>query len=77
MRPIALYTFGPLNMTYACCVLPLPTILALQDTQIHVSFVNHSNIASYVEVSVNNFLGVGPVLCVPNVDPNNGHIGFG
>ena len=28
-------------------------------------------------MSVDYFLGFGPILCVPNVNPNYGHIGFG
>ena len=77
MRPVALYTFGPLNATYASCVPPFPTILALQDIWVYVSTANYSNKASYIKVSVNYFLGIGPILCVPNVNPNYNHIGFG
>ena len=39
--------------------------------------MNCGNKASYIEVSVNYFLGVGPILCVPNVNPNYGYIRFG
>ena len=74
MRPITLNIFGPLNTTYASYVFPFPTILALWDTQVHVGSVNYSDKASYIEVSVDNFLGIGPILCVPNVNPNYSHI---
>jgi len=66
-----------LNATYAGCVPLFPTILALQDTWIHVGTTNHSDKASYIEVSVNYFLSIEPILCVPNVNPNYGHIRFG
>jgi len=39
--------------------------------------MNCDNKASYIEASVNYFLGVGPILCIPNVNPNYGYIGFG
>ena len=77
MRPIALYTYSSLNMTYTGHVLPFPTILTLWNTWVHVGTMNCGDKASYIEASVNYFLGVGPILCVPNVDPNYGHIEFG
>jgi len=77
VRPIALYIFGPLNATYPVYMPPFPTILALWDTWVHVGTMNCGNKASYIEASVNYFLSIGPILCVPNVDPNYGHIRFG
>ena len=55
----------------------LPTILALQNTWVHVGSTNYSDKAFYIEASVDYFLGIGPILCVPNVNPNYGHIKFG
>ena len=64
-------------MTYASHVPPFPTILTLQDIWVHVDTMNHSDRASYIEASVDDFLGIGLILCVPNVNPNYGHIRLG
>jgi len=74
VRTIALHTFGPLNVVYASCVAPFPTVLALKNSWIHVSSIDSSDIASYVEVSVDDFFSVGPILSIPNVDPDYCHI---
>ena len=55
MGAITLHTFGPLNVAYTSHVASFSTVLALWDTQIHISSTNHSNEAFYVEVSVDDF----------------------
>jgi len=58
VRAITLYTFGPLNAVYTSYVTLFPTVLALWNTQIHISSMNRSDEASYIEVSVDDFFGI-------------------
>jgi len=55
---------------------PFPTILALRNSQIHISSPNCSNEASYIEASVYDLFCVGTALRVPNVNPDNRHVRF-
>jgi len=55
---------------------PFPTILALRNSQIHISSLNCSNEASYIEASVYDLFCIGTALRVPNVDPDDRHVGF-
>jgi len=55
---------------------PFPTILALRNSQIHISSPNCSNEASYIEASVYDLFCIGTALRVPNVDPDDRHVGF-
>ena len=77
MRPITLYTFGLLNVIYSGCVPLFPAILALWDIWVHVGSTNHGDEAFYIKVSVNDFLSIGTVLCIPNVNSNDCYIRFG
>jgi len=74
MRAIAFYAFGSLDMAYPCQMTPLPTILALKDTRIHVSASHHHNDTFYIEMSVNNFLSIITILGIPYVNPGNSHV---
>jgi len=74
--PVAFYAFGPLNATNPCRVSPFPAILTLQDSRVHVFSSYCGDKASHVEVSVDYFSRIGTVLCVPYVDPDDGHIRF-
>ena len=76
MRAIAFYTFGSLDMAYPCQMTPLPTILALRDTRIHVGTSHCCNDTSYIETSVNNFLSIVTVSSIPYVNPDNSHVQF-
>jgi len=58
-------------------VVPLPAILALRDTGVHVSSTNSSYVFAYVEASVDQILSFGAILGVPYVDPNDSHVRFG
>jgi len=72
--PIALNVFGPLNATNSCHVTLFLAILTLQDSRVHIYTMYCSNKASYIEASIDDFLHVGTILHVPNVDPDNSHI---
>jgi len=56
---------------------PLPTILALRDTWVHVGSPHHHNDISYIEPSIDDFPGIGASLGVPYVNPNYRHVGLG
>ena len=76
MRAIAFYTFGSLDIAYPCWMTPLPTILALRNTRIHVGALHCCDDTSYIETSVNNFLSVVTVLGILYVNPDNSHVRF-
>ena len=55
---------------------PLPAVLALWDTRIHVHPFNSSNKATNVEASIYKFFGCRSILWIPDVDPDDGYIKF-
>jgi len=55
---VTLKTLGPLDMTYPGHVTPLPTILALWYTWVHVGSSYSSDEASDIEASVDDFLSI-------------------
>ena len=76
MWTVILNGLGPLNMTYPCCVTLLPTILALRNTWVYICTLYSSDEGSNVEASIDDFLGIRLTLSVPNINPNDGHVGF-
>jgi len=54
----------------------LLAVLALRNVRIYVDFSNHSDMISYIEVSINKALCFHAILRIPNVDPNHGHVRF-
>jgi len=76
MRAIAFYTFRSLDMAYPCQMTPLPTILALRDTRIHVGAFHYHDDTFYIEMSVNNFLSIITVFGIPYINPDNSHVRF-
>jgi len=48
----------------------------LGNTGIHVRSANRGNVFAYVEASVNQEFSVLSALHVPNINPNDSHIGF-
>ena len=65
-----------MNATNSCHVIPFLVILVLWDSWIHICTMYYGNKASHIEASIDNFLHVGTILHIPNVNPNNGHIWF-
>jgi len=55
-------------------VIPFPTVLTLQHARVHVSTTDCSDIASNIEVFVDDLLGVRPILSIPDVDPDDSHV---
>jgi len=71
VRAIAFDAFGFLNMAGQCYMSPLPTVLALRNTRIHVGSLNCYDAPSYIEASVNKTLSLTTTLNVPNVNPDD------
>jgi len=55
-------------------VSPLPAILALGNSQIHVRTSNCGDVIAHIEAPVNKKFSVFSTLNIPDVKPNNGHI---
>ena len=77
VRAVTLDAFGALYSAQESGVAPLPAVLALGDSWVHVCSLDGSGILSYVEAPVDEHLGVCPTLDIPNIGPYNGHVGFG
>ena len=56
---------------------PLPAVLALWNSRIHVSASNSRDVVAYVEASVYEYLSILTALDIPYVDPYYGHIRLG
>ena len=74
VRSITLYTFWVLNSARESQMTPLPTVFTLRNTRVRISHSNHRNIPSNIETLINKTFSLDSTLCVPNVDPHNGHI---
>ena len=77
MRPIASHTLSSLNTTNTCHITPLPTILALWHSRVHIHTIDRCNIASYIKSPIYYGFGILTCLGVPDVDPYNSHVRFG
>jgi len=53
-----------------------PTVFTLRNTWVHVSTMNCSDVASNVEVSIDETFGFETTLNVSNIEPYNGYIQF-
>ena len=74
---VALGASRDMRMTAECQVAPLPTVLALRDTWVCVGTSNSSNVASNIEVSVDDVLSYRTTLGIPDVHPNHRLVRFG
>ena len=71
---IALDAFSSLNATRKGGVSPLPAILALGNSRIHVRTSNCGDVIAHIEAPVNEKFCVFSTLNIPDVEPNDGHI---
>ena len=58
VRAITPHTLSPLNAANTCRIAPLPTILALWYFLVHICTMNYCNIATDVEPTIDDFLGI-------------------
>jgi len=76
VRAVAFNTFGPLDTARESRVALFPAILALENSGIHVGTSYHGDVVPHIEAPVDKKLGVMATLYVPNVNPNDGHVGL-
>jgi len=57
-------------------MIPFPAVFALGNTWVHVGTMDSGNKTSNIEPSIDNALYFHAALCIPYVNPNDGHIGF-
>ena len=74
MRAITLHILRPLDAADTSHVTPFPAVLTLQHTRVYVGTTDCSSIASNIEASVDDLLGVRPILCIPDVEPDDSHV---
>ena len=56
---------------------PLPAVLALGNSQVHVCASNSRNVVTYIEASIDEHFSVFTTLDIPYVNPDYGHVRFG
>ena len=76
MRAIVLDTLRALDIAGHSCMSLLLAILILRDTRIYVGFSNGSNKLPYIKTPINKTFGLASALNIPNIDPNNQHVGL-
>ena len=74
MGSIALGAPGDMRATAKCQVTPLPTVLTLQDTWVHVGTFDGSDESSNVESTIDNVLCQRTTLGIPDVHPDHCHV---
>jgi len=77
VETITLNAFSSLYFAQEYSVSPLPAVFALEDTRIHICTSNSSDVAFYIEASINQLLHFLTTLNILNVYPDDGHIWFG
>ena len=70
-------TFCFLNSAQKDRISPLLAVLALKDTRVYFYIFDGSDVASYVEVSVDQSFYLTTTLDIPDVHPNTGHVQSG
>ena len=71
VRSIVFITSRHMYLARRSWVTSSPTFFILKDTKIYISISNGSNIMSNIEATVDNSLGFGTTLQIPDVNPND------
>ena len=74
MSSITLCTPGDMRATAECRMTPLPTVLTLWDTWVHVGTFDSSDESSYVKATIDNVLCRRTTLGIPDVYPDHHHV---
>jgi len=74
VRAIAFDAFGSLDMAGQSHMSPLPAVLVLRNSWIHIGSSNCHNKPPYIKALVYKTLSLTATLNVPNVNPNDRHI---
>jgi len=69
MRTITLLVLGTIYIASKSGMSLLPTILVLRNVRVHVSFLNSSDMLSYIGTSIDKTLSLHTSLRVPNINP--------
>jgi len=77
MGAITLDIFGLIYITYESYMSLFPIILTLRNIQVHVGFLNCYNVASNIEVSINEIFCSDTILRVLDINLNYNYIQFG
>ena len=77
MGAITLDIFELIYITHESYMSLFPIILALRNTQVHVGFLNCYNVASNIEVSINEVFYSDTILRVLDINLNYNYIQFG
>ena len=56
---------------------PLPAVLALGNSRVHVCASNSRDVVAYVKTSIYEHFSIFTTLDIPYVDPDYGHVRFG
>ena len=71
---IALGTPEDMRVTAKCRMSPLPTVLTLWDSWVHVGTFDSSDESSNVEATIDNVLHQRTTLGIPDVHPDHRHV---
>jgi len=74
VKTIAFDIFGFLDMAGQSCMSPLPAVLTLRNSWIHIGFLNCHDKPPYIKTPVYKTLSLTATLDIPNVNPNDQHI---
>jgi len=74
MSSIALGTPGDMRATAKCRMFPLPTVLALWNTWVHISTFDSSDETSDVEATIYDVLCQRTTLGIPDVQPDHYYV---
>ena len=74
VETIALNAFGPLNSTHTGYMALLPVVFTLQHSRVYVCTMNCGDETAYIKPPVDKALGFGTTLCIPYINPYNGHV---
>ena len=77
VRAIVLDTPGALDMAWHDSMSSLLTILELGNTWIYIGSLNNCDKSSYIKAPIDKTFSLATTLNIPNVNPNNWHIGLG
>jgi len=65
-----------MGMAQECGVAPLPAVVTLRNPGVHVSGPDSGDVLAKVEGMIYQQLCFGSILRIPNVKPDDSHVGF-
>jgi len=77
MGSVVLGVPGDIRMTTKCRMSPLPIVLALWNTWIHIGTFDNSDKTSNIEMTIDDVLRQRTALGIPDVYPDHCHVQFG